>query len=468
MQIRNKLTFYFILSTASLLLISFLLIYYFTSNERKHEFETRLIKKSITKADLLIRVDAVDSLQLKFIDQNRFDLLDQENISIFSFHGREMYRSDNEFHYSEIGEDLKKVLSNIIKYKKYIFYYKKLTVVGQLYKWKNRKYLLLASAHDEYGIKSLENLRNNLFNVFINTLTFLAVLGWFFSKKALDPIRQVMNEVDQLSVKDLSIRLHEKENQKDEISRLINTFNLMLDRIEKAFKTQKLFISHASHELMNPLSSITSQLEVALLSYRSQDEYESLLKSLLEDIKKLNELSRQLILLSKYSEKHVRSDYQKVRIDDLIWEIRKEFLSKNSELKINFNFLNLPEDEDELCVFMNKTLMHTCLLNLIENAVKFSLNKTIEINLTLNQGEIAVCFKNDGIGINAVDIEHIFEPFYRSVNTGQTKGYGIGLSIVKAIVDVHDGKILVESYENEFTRFKLILKNAVINNSIDS
>src|SRR4029079_9948186 len=97
--------------------------------------------------------------------------------------------------------------------------------------------------------------------------------GWFFARQALSPVSAIMNQVDALLPTDMSHRL-EATNQKDELSRLVITFNNLLDRIQHAFKNQKMFLSNISHELKNPLNVIVSQVEVTLDKERSVEDYQ--------------------------------------------------------------------------------------------------------------------------------------------------------------------------------------------------
>src|SRR5262249_28595632 len=132
-----------------------------------------------------------------------------------------------------------------------------------------------------------------LFSVLVTLLS-----GWFFSGQALKPISQVVNDVEAITGYNLNKRLGEG-NRKDEIAHLAITFNQMLDRVEHAFHAQKSFISNASHELRTPLTAITGQLEVALINKRDPAEYENILASVLDDIKKLNKLTNGLLMIAQ-------------------------------------------------------------------------------------------------------------------------------------------------------------------------
>lgn len=461
MQIRTKITLYFIVITASLLLFSFLVIYFISVKERQKDFQTQLKNKAITTADLLLKVSEVDSLLLKVIDKNRKDLLYFENISIYDFQNKEVYTNNEEIHFQNFFSNLDSII-NIVRIKKeYKTLIRSATIVGQMYSYKNEKYVLLAGAKDLKGEKTLSQLANNLSYIYICVLSFLGITGWMFAKQVLKPISNVMNQVDLLSFKNLKSRL-KVENKKDEIARLTLTFNKMLDRVERTFQLQNSFISNASHEIINPLTSITSEIEVTLLSKRNQDEYIKTLETILQEIRKLNEISEQLINLSKHNESQDRTSFQRIRIDDVLWEAKQDFLQKHTDSKIHFSVGNLPENDFLLFYNANETLLKTCFTNLIDNGVKFSTNKEIKIDLSYSvESDVIITFENDGVGISESEYENLFIPFYRSKkNSSNIKGYGIGLSIVKSILDIHHCEINVSSIPNQKTIFTIVFKTS--------
>ena len=310
------------------------------------------------------------------------------------------------------------------------------------------------AAKDSVGEQQLTDLRKNLVYIFISILTFIGLGSWFFSKKILQPISKVMNQVDAISAANLSQRLTEKKGKKDELTRLIHTFNELLDRLEKAFQIQRAFISHASHELINPLSSISSQIEVSLLNSRTENEYKTLLHSILDDIQRLNSISHQLIKLSKFSNISNNEGFKMIRLDEFIWQIRKEYLVKHPESIIQFRIEQLPEEINKLEIYGNETLLQTCINNLIENGLKYSNDNKVELILDFKH-QIILEINNNGDGINEKDLLHIFTPFYRSGQSSSIQGFGLGLSIVKTILDLHKAEIEVKSILGEKTTFRL-------------
>lgn len=455
MQIRTKINLYFITITASLLLISFISIYFFTVNDRQREFRKHILSKATTRAIYRIKVKSINPELLKTLDFHKKDLLDKENISIYDNINQKIYTNNNSYNFENIIPDFYKKLAQIRNINQTYYTYNQLEIVGKVYPYGGKNYVLVVGAKDTNGVRQLSDLRKNLVYIFIGILTFIGFAGWVFSKKILEPISKVMNQVDEISAINLSQRLTEKKGKKDEISRLIHTFNELLDRLEKAFQIQRAFISHASHELINPLTSISSQIEVSLLNTRSEKEYQTILHSILEDIQRLNAISHQLIKLSKFSNIQNKVDFKMIRFDEFIWQVRKEYLEKHPNSIIQLRIDQLPFEIERLEIYGNETLLQTCINNLIENGIKYSYDNKVELSIDFNKNQIIFEIVNKGEGINEKDMIHIFTPFYRTKQTEKIEGFGIGLSIVKSILDLHRIDIEVNSVLKEKTTFRL-------------
>lgn len=455
MQIRSRLTIQFFLISASLLLLALLAIYYFSAKHQKEEFYSRLKSRANTTADLLLRVKEVDSTLLKLIDVNRKDLLNYENISVYDSEGTEIYTNNDSLHFNEILPDLNSFLNDVRKNGEQSMTAEKLNFVGIRYEIGDHDYIVVACAVDEFGIENLKSLRRILVFVFIFFLAAIGVSGWIYSGRALKPISEVVEQVNSISANNLSQRLDEG-NQKDEIYHLTSTFNDMLNRIEHAFKTQKTFVSNASHELRNPLTVITAQLEVALIKERNSEEYKKIVHSVLEDIKKLNEISHRLLQLTKIESEKSEIKREPIRIDDLIWEVKNEFQTQNPDNKVILTLHELPEDESQLVILGNNQFLKTAFINLMSNACKFSDDRTVNIDILSGSDKLIIKFIDKGIGIPAEDIPNIFEPFYRGKNTNSVKGYGIGLSMVEKIMTAHNAQIRIASELNIGTTVSVV------------
>lgn len=450
MQIRTRLTIQFAVLVSSILLLSFLAIYYFTYVNTSEDFYERLQSKARSSARLLLSEPQVNSDLLKVFDKTGRDLIFNENIVIFDERNRLMYANTD-----SLSLHVSKYWLNEIRRSDQIRYTDgDFKVIGVSYKYPFGKAVVILGAPDVIGDINLSNLRTVLGIIFLVISAIVAIAGLVFSERALLPISKVMNEVEGMLPQKLDTRLA-VPNQQDEIGRLTTTFNKLLDRIEYAFQIQKTFIANVSHEMKNPLTKISSQLEVSLLKTRSSEEYQSTLHSVLEDIRELGQLSNSLMELAKISENQREMLTERVRLDEMLWDARTNLTQGNKSYKI-VNILDaLPEDDTWLEIMGNPTLLRTAFINLMENACKFSSDQAVYVSLIASEKSITIEFADNGKGIPMEDQSLVFQPFFRGENTAQVKGTGIGLSLVERITKLHNGTIAILPNLPNGTRFIL-------------
>lgn len=445
MKIRTKLALYFTLIVASILLLFAFTIYFSSTAYREQQFISRLEEKAKNTAKLLIEVDEVSYALLKIIDKN-ITTLPEEEIVIFNSQNKKIYHSGEEHNLKISPETLD------IARKKNIYYYKNSNkdVLAILYPGKLNSFVVIASAYDKYGLNKINNLTLILIGGLLACVLATMLAGWIFAGRMLNPISRVVKEVDKITALSLNQRVNEG-NGKDEIAQLAVTFNHMLDRIEEAFYLQKSFVSNASHELRTPLTSITGQIEVSLMNKRSTAEYEAVLSSVLEDIRSLNKLTNGLLELTQANMDIAGLKLSNVRMDELIWQVKRDVLRHHQNYKINFQILNLPEDDSKLIMSGSEQLLKTAFTNLIENACKFSAGKEVHVSFDADDKAIRIHVKDNGIGISEPDLQQIFQPFYRGNNAKKYSGHGLGLSLAQKIVQIHKGLLTIDSVVNQHT-----------------
>lgn len=440
MEIRKKLSFQFIGIVAVILFFSCLTIYISFSRSRRDDFFERLGSKATMVAQMLIEIDEINSDLLKRIESNNPLSLPNEKIIIYDYQNRIIYSTDEGqvLHITQADIDAVRLRNEIrMKQKPY-------EIVGQFYTVQYERFVVFAAATDIFGLNKLVGLRLILLIVFCASLIIVFFSGRIFATRALHPISSIMSQVEAIEASNLDARVSEGTG-KDEITQLAQTFNRMLDRLEAAFKTQKNFIANASHEFRTPLTVITGQLEVILLKARSNEEYRKTILSLLEDMKNLNQISNRLLLLAHASSEFPEDDFCPVRIDDVFWRARKEILKNHEDYRVPVQFAEGLDNENKLSVRGNELLLKTALINLMDNGCKYSDDHTSEVHFDFMDGQVMVQFRDHGIGIPAEEIQMIFQPFYRAKNAIGIKGHGIGLSLVNKIIELHKGKIHIQS-----------------------
>lgn len=440
MNIRNRITLRFIFIVAIIIFTASLAIYIFSADYRREEFYSRLQNKASNTAKLLIEVDEVDTTLLRKIEKDNPVNLAYERIIVFDYRNNVIFSTD-ENRTIRIDSAL---LDRIRLEGELRFQQGNYEVLGFLFKGPYDRFAVIAAATDIYGLNKLRNLRTILVIVFAISIMGVSVSGWFFAGKALQPISKVVNQVDDISITSLNLRVDEGNGQ-DEIAQLAKTFNRMLTRLESSFNVQKNFIANASHELRTPLTAITGQLEVSLLNARTNVEYKAVMNSVLEDIRSLNTLSNRLLLLAQASSDVSDNRIAKLRIDEMVWQTREDMMKHNPCYVIRIDLDHKLDDEDKLTIEGDEQLIKAAIANLIDNGCKYSSDHTIDVFINSSPLGSTLQFEDRGIGIPDEDLNDIFEPFYRGNNTKNVKGHGIGLSMVKRIVTAHHGTIQVNS-----------------------
>lgn len=452
MQIRYRLTLQFILIVAGILLAALFYIHFQFRQNLQDEFYGGLRSKALMTAEMIVG-KASDDFPLK-IQEHRMQegLLSgdyTENISIYDQSGARIYT------FNSVPAPISPATLNEIKgAKECRFIAGKYSAFGLLYLNRaGKKYIVVAEGI--FNTAQLDNLSRILLLVFLVSISLVAAGGWFFAGQALAPVSRIMNEVDELLPSDMSQRL-ETAGQKDELSRLVVTFNKLLDRIQSAFRTQKLFLSNISHELKNPLNVIVSQVEIALDKERSGEEYRQTLSSVLSDVKELNDVADKLMQMARINSDGSAIRFQPVRIDEIVWQAKAALLKSNPEYKVCFEVANLPEDEEKLLVSANEQLLKTALINLLDNGCKFSPDRNVKVRLSIPpEGAPAIEIEDQGPGIRAEEMPFVFDAFYRSPRAASVKGSGVGLSLVDSIMKLHRIELAVASRQGQGTTFRL-------------
>jgi signal transduction histidine kinase len=452
MEIRKKLALQFTLIVAIILILAELSVFIFSDLFWREDFYNRLQNKASAVAKLLIDVEGVDARFLKLIEKNDVSLLPYEEVVIYNYKGERIFASQD-----SISLSIDRNLLNRIRVEKKIQERQgKYTVLGFLYSGRYDRIVVVAGAIDIFGNRKLANLVNILLSVFVVAMIIVYISGKVYSNRALSPILGVITEVNSIDEKHLNIRVNEG-NGKDEIARLAQTFNRMLARLETAFKSQRHFIANASHELRTPLSYIMGKLEVSLLRDRNSEEYVRTIGSVIEDLKLLNQSANKLLLLAQSETDSPDIPFHAIRVDEVIWEARSDVLKTGKDNRINVNFHNDNPDPESLKIRGNDQLLKTAFMNLIENGCKYSGDRTVNISIQRKFDRIFIIFADHGIGIHESELKSIFEPFFRSKQSQGREGHGLGLALVKQIIQLHQGSVIVSSKLHQGTEFTVSL-----------
>jgi signal transduction histidine kinase len=453
MKIRSRLTLYFTALVTTLILTGSVITYFALYTYNQVEFHKHLYAKALTRAELLFNHRNIDSTVLRAIDRTKYDVLVNENIEIYDSLHREVYTNNDTVNFYPSAE----LLNKIREEKKIEYSQGPFEIIGFYEPDKFGNAIIMAGATDKEGRALLKEVRLILITIFLASVILVLVMGWFFVSKSLEPISTIVRQVRTLSPVENSERLP-SVSENDEIAYLISTFNHLFDKLEDSFKLQKNFVANVSHELNNPLTKIKSQIEVSLIQKRENESYRHTMHSILEDVNELITLVHDLMKFSRVSSESFIA-HTPIRIDELLFEIRDTISEQIPEYNIYINFTNLPQSESHLIIYGNKQLLITAIKNIVDNACKYSKDKSASLNLVLEGEELSLSIADNGPGIPAADLPHIFELFYRASSMDSVKGFGIGLALAKRIFNAHQFAVKVQSAIGVGTAFIIKFTN---------
>jgi heavy metal sensor kinase len=274
--------------------------------------------------------------------------------------------------------------------------------------------------------------------------------GWLLARRALGPVDQMAEAANRISAERLAERLEETGSD-DELDRLAKTLNRMLERLDVAFSQIRRFTADASHELKTPLTIMKGELEVALRSPRSPEEYRDTLRSTIEEVDRITQLVEGLLLLARSEAGVLRLDNHQVELVQLAEEVLSQFEALADSRSINLSFGPVAP----VFVVGDWEYLRSLLSNLVENGLKYT-EPGGRVTLSVQRlGPWASLEISDtGIGISKDEQERIFQPFYRAPEALSQNGAGLGLSIAQSIAKAHGGTIEVESTPDNGSTFR--------------
>ncbi len=453
MRLRTRLTLWFTLLTAVLLLTFATVIYLTSKQNRQNEFFEVLKNEGITKANLFFETD-IDPLILQEIYLSNREVINEVEVAIYDPNFNLLYHDAVEI---DIVKESPEMIDEIIAEGEIRFYENDWQVIGFRIDYNGIAYAVTAAAFDGYGYSKLFRLKRNMLLLLLTALALIFLLGMYFSRSALQPIKSMIDNARAISATNLDLRLSYGK-QKDELTELAQTFNAMLDRLEYSFDAQKQFVSNIAHELRTPLSAMIAELDLASQKEMTTAEYEKVIQRLLDDTKKMESLSSSLLDLARASYDTSKISFKPCRIDELILDAVQDLQQLNPEYITDLQFTSGFDGENAVELKANPYLIRTAFLNLMENACKFSLDKRCKIELAVESGLLHITFTDNGPGIPPHEQDFVFEPFFRGRSTRQLPGTGIGLPLAKRIVELHSGIISLNSIPEHGTTIGLKFK----------
>ena len=442
MKIRYKIQLLFVFLVSGIITLLGASVYYLFSLERREAFRTHLKSRANYSAQLYSLLG--DSAYARIGSTNpsfATGLLPRRTIVIIPLSGKPIYQFE--------GQDTQRfyldtsVRAGLNAAGEAYFRVGAREAVALRHSMGGKDVVVAVAAYDTEGLARLRELLRILLGSIPVSILLTALAGSLFSRRLVRPVTTIIREVNDISSSNLAHRIDAGDN-KDELSQLAATFNRLLERLEESFGTQSRFISNASHELSTPLTSVLSQLEVALQRDRSDREYKQVLLSIHEDVIQMRRLTRSLLELAK-ADASGGIELVNVRIDEVLLRIASDVGKLQRHYTVDLHFGEFPEDERDCMVFGNQELLYSAIRNVVENGCKYADDHTAEVHLYYARQGISLCVTTSGNPVREDEYDKIFQPFYRGAGVEHSDGFGLGLTLARSILRLHKGTLEVTS-----------------------
>ena len=448
MKIRTTLTLQYAGITAAVFFAFVVAVYYVSEHSRSNAFFRNLQSEAITKAHLFLN-NQVDAKTMQSIYLNNQKFINEVEVAVYTTDFKILYHDALQ---NDIVKETPEMVKRILKRKNISFYVDEYQAIGLVYPFEGQDYIVTAAAYDGYGYANRDALRNMLILLFIGGLTVLAVVGYILSRSTLKPIRNIVREAEKITASHIDKRLPVK-NEQDELGELSITFNALLERLEKSFNSQNMFVSNVSLELRTPMAALTAELDLALLKERTSGQYQAAIGNALQDSRRIINLIDGLLNLAKADYQSEQITMEEVRLDELLLDARELVLKAHPDYHIELVFEQEAEEDNVLTVIGNSYLLTTAFVNLVENNCKYSSNRTSSVLIAYWEQWAIIRLSDNGVGMSDADKENLFKLFYRGENKNIASGNGIGMVLTQKIIHLHKGELTVSSHKDEGTTF---------------
>jgi len=299
-----------------------------------------------------------------------------------------------------------------------------------------------------------KNLVWVLFVIIPLTVLLAGMPGMLLAQLTLRPVDKMINTLKQTTAENLKLKIHIPDT-KDEIKRLADTFNDMIERLDRSFSSQQSFIQDISCELKTPLVALKEKFSAALKDKDSQEGHGALLRHGLEEMNNFARVIEELETLASFDNDRIALEIRKVNLSALLEKVINSTrpAAENKGIAVS-SFL-----KDRVMIDGDEKQLKTLFANILDNAVKFTNRRgKITVSAHTNKRYATITISDTGIGIEENELSYIFDRFYQVSKSRVSSGsFGLGLSIAKSIVEMHKGSIGVESKPDAGSTFTVTL-----------
>ncbi len=411
MNIRNRISLYFSLTTILVSGVGFLLIYLLFSANREEEFQMRQKQKVQMTLEMLAQVKQADGKLIEEIDMLTIHDMYDEKLLLFNGNKVLIYSSidDVPIHFPE------RILAQLTPENRWVEAKDGLyDVVGAYLMYKGKSFYGISKAYDKFGYKKLQFLGLILIITFISIVLVVIVTSFYLSKKITERLSTVTRKITEYNFEENYTPI-EITYSRDEVSLLTQQFNKLMKRMNEVFSFQKHAVHHISHELKTPISILVSNFE-KIESETDLTKIKALIQVQKEDTKSLSEIINALLEIAK-TESGTTLKQNKIRIDELIFDVAEELKKIYPAFQFLIDYATHTESENQLTIFANKRLIKSVLMNLMQNAILYSTENKSKVLIGANEKSIQLIFENSGTPISENEIHYLFQHFFRGENS---------------------------------------------------
>jgi signal transduction histidine kinase len=301
---------------------------------------------------------------------------------------------------------------------------------------------------------ALNNLIFALFVLIPITVALAGMPGIMLARMTLKPVDRIVNTLRQITAENLKLRIHIPDT-KDEIKRLADVLNDMIERLDRSFSLQQRFVQNIAHELKAPMEILKGELETVLKKEGSEEECRAVLSKALEELADFSRIIENLLVLTRFDTDEPVLEITRVKLDSLAEGVLNDMNVLASQKEISTSLIA----PHPITIDGDRNQVKRLLVNLLDNAIKYT-NRKGKVSLAIwKEGASArIAVTDTGVGIPDDEKDYIFDRFYQAHKSRNAKnGFGLGLSTAKTIVEAHKGTIAVESEPGKGSTFVISL-----------
>ncbi|WP_292008140.1 ATP-binding protein [Chryseobacterium sp.] len=436
MSLKRKIALSLSIAFSLLFGIVMMVIYASFDDFRRDEFKERFRQRLEFTSHFISKSKDFEEEAPLFFNENSDNILLNEKILIFN--------EDKELIYSTIKDRNVTWDAHLLEEldKKKIIYSEetKPEIYAALKTINGEKYYILTSAYDTNGKSKLSYLKYLLIAAYLMSALIIGLFSYYFVGQFLRPLEDLNKEVSKITAHKLTTQFAVEESE-DEISILTQSFNTMIGRLDDVFQSQKDFTASASHEIRTPITRMSFQLENLMKLEHHSPQTMAALKQILQDVYQLSDLTNSLLILNKFDKENIQSIYEEVRIDEVIFKSFEAIEKSYPELKMDFLIAGDTIAETLLVINGVPSLLEIVFINLFKNAAIYSDNSEVKLLIKETVDYVVVEVISQGNTISEEEQPKLFEAFMRGDNSHNISGSGLGLRIVKRILEYHNADI---------------------------